>query len=235
MRRFLLTTTCLFAVAAPAHAQTVIDTKRTDPVRTATIKAGTPDAIRIAAAGSVVPTAGTAVTIDSANAVVNEGTIQVSNADNATGILANAGTGGGITNSGKIILDETYVATDTDKDGDVDGPFAAGTGRTGIRTAGAYAGAIVNSGSVTVQGNNSAGIWLGGPLTGAFTHDGTTSVTGDGSTAVRVADVTGNVRLAGTIAAVGRGAVAARVDGDIAGALVVQGAIGATGYRSAQA
>ncbi len=235
MRRFLLTTTCLFAVAAPAHAQTVIDTKRTDPVRTATIKAGTPDAIRIAAAGSVVPTAGTAVTIDSANAVVNEGTIQVSNADNATGILGNAGTGGGITNSGKIILDETYVATDTDKDGDVDGPFAAGTGRTGIRTAGAYAGAIVNSGSVTVQGNNSAGIWLGGPLTGAFTHDGTTSVTGDGSTAVRVADVTGNVRLAGTIAAVGRGAVAARVDGDIAGALVVQGAIGTTGYRSAQA
>ncbi len=234
MRRLLLTTTCLFAVVAPAHAQTVIDAKRTDPVRTSTVKAGAPDAIRISATGSVVPTAGTAVTIDSANALVNEGTIQVSNADNATGILANAGTGGGITNSGKIILDETYVATDTDKDGDLDGPFAAGSGRTGIRTAGAYTGAIVNSGTVTVQGNNSAGIWLGGPLTGAFTHDGTTSVTGNGSTGVRIADVTGNVRLAGTIAAIGQGAVAARVDGNIAGALVVQGAIGATGYRYVQ-
>ncbi|TXC70624.1 autotransporter outer membrane beta-barrel domain-containing protein [Sphingomonas ginsenosidivorax] len=234
MRRLLLTTTCLFAVAAPAYAQTVIDAKRSDPVRTSTVKAGAPDAIRITATGSVVPTAGTAATVDSANAVVNEGTIQISNADNATGLLANAGTGGGITNSGKIILDETYVATDTDKDGDLDGPFAAGSGRTGIRTSGAYAGAIVNSGSVTVQGNNSAGIWLGGPLTGAFTHDGTTSVTGNGSTAVRIADVTGNVRLAGTIAAIGQGAVAARVDGDIAGALVVQGAIGATGYRYVQ-
>ncbi len=231
MRRFLLTSTCLFAVAAPAHAQTVIDTKRTDPVRTSTIKAGAPDNIRIAAAGSVVPTGGTAVTIDSVNAVANEGTIQVSNADGATGILANAGTGGGIANSGKIILDETYVATDTDKDGDLDGPFAAGTGRTGIRTAGAYTGAIVNSGTITVQGNTSAGIWLGGPLTGAFTHDGTTSVTGNGGTAVRIADVSGPVRLAGTIAAIGQGAVGARVDGNIAGALVVQGAIGSTGYR----
>jgi hypothetical protein len=234
MRRFLLTTTCLFAVAASAHAQTVIDTKRTDGLRTATIKAGAPDAIRIAAAGSVVPVGGTAVTIDSAHAVVNEGTIQVSNADNATGVLAAAGTGGGISNSGKITLDETYVATDTDKDGDLDGPFAAGTGRTGVRTAGSYTGAITHSGAITVQGNNSAGIWLGGPLTGAFRHDGTTSVTGNGSTGVRIADVAGTVRLAGTIAAVGQGAVAARVDGDIAGALVVQGAIGATGYRYVQ-
>ncbi|WP_380783591.1 autotransporter domain-containing protein [Sphingomonas sp. R86520] len=233
MRRLLLTTTCLFAVTAPVHAQTVIDTKRTDAVRTSTIKAGAPDGIRIAAAGSVTPTSGTAVTVDSVNAVSNEGTIQVTNADGSTGILANAGTGGGITNTatGKIIIDESYVATDTDKDGDIDGPFAAGTGRTGIRTAGAYTGAIVNSGAITVKGNNSAGIWLGGPLTGAFTHDGQTAVTGNGSTGVRIADVTGNVRLAGTIAAIGQGAVAARVDGDITGALVVQGALGSTGYR----
>ncbi len=241
MRRLLLTTTCLFAVpfvsAPDAQAQTVIDTKRTDAVRTSTIKAGTADAIRIAAAGSVTPTGGTAVTIDSVNAVANEGTIQITNADNATGISAAANTGGGITNAaaGKIIIDESYVPTDVDKDGDLDGPFAAGTGRTGIRTAGAYTGAIVNSGAITVKGNNSAGIWLGGPLTGAFTHDGQTAVTGDRTTGVRIADVTGNVRLAGTIAAIGQGAVAARVDGDITGALVVQGAIGATGYRYATA
>ncbi|MBC3940840.1 autotransporter domain-containing protein [Sphingomonas albertensis] len=237
MRRLLLTTTCLFAITSPLQAQTVIDTKRTDAVRTSTIKAGAPDNIRIAAAGSVTPTSGTAVTVDSVNSVTNEGTIQVTNADGSTGILANAGTGGGITNAaaGKIIVDESYVATDTDKDGDLDGPFAAGTGRTGIRTAGAYTGAIVNSGAITVKGNDSAGIWLGGPLTGAFTHDGQTSVTGNGSTGVRIADVTGNVRLAGTIAAIGQGAVAARVDGDIAGALVVQGALGSTGYRYATA
>ncbi len=233
MRRLLLTTTCLFAVTTGAQAQTVIDTKRTDAVRTSTIKAGAADNLKIVAAGSVTPTSGTAVTVDTVNSVTNEGTIQVTNADGSTGILANAGTGGGIANAatGKIIIDESYVATDTDKDGDLDGPFAAGTGRTGIRTAGAYTGAIVNSGAITVKGNNSAGIWLGGPLTGAFTHDGQTSVTGDRSTGVRIADVTGNVRLAGTIAAIGQGAVAARVDGDIAGALVVQGALGSTGYR----
>ncbi|MGA1799249.1 autotransporter domain-containing protein [Sphingomonas sp. 4RDLI-65] len=241
MRRLLLTTTCLatcvFAVASGAQAQTVIDTKRTDAVRTSTIKAGAADNLRIVAAGSVTPTGGTAVTVDSVNSVANEGTIQVTNADGATGILAQAGTGGGITNAaaGKIIIDESYAPTDVDKDGDIDGPFAAGTGRTGIRTAGAYAGAIVNSGAITVKGNDSAGIWLGGPLTGAFTHDGQTAVTGDRSTGVRIADVTGNVRLAGTIAAIGQGAVAARVDGDIAGALVVQGALGSTGYRYATA
>ena len=97
MRRLLLTTTCLFAATAPAHAQTVIDTKRTDAVRTSTIKAGARDNIRIAAAGSVTPTGGTAVTIDSVNALANEGTIQITNADNATGVFAAAGTGGGIT------------------------------------------------------------------------------------------------------------------------------------------
>ncbi len=232
MRRLLLTTTCLFAVSG-AQAQTVIDTKRTDAVRTSTIRAGAPDAIRIAAAGSVTPTGGTAVTIDSVHAVVNEGTIQITNADGSTGILASAGSGGGITNAatGKIVIDETYTPTDIDKDGDLDGPFAAGAWRTGIRTAGAYAGAIVTSGAITVKGNDSAGIWLGGPLTGAFTHDGQTAVTGDRSTGVRIAGVTGTVRLAGTIAAIGQGAVAARVDGDIAGALVVQGALGSTGYR----
>ena len=237
MRRLLLTTTCLFAMTTGAQAQTVIDTKRTDAVRTSTIKAGAPDNLRIVAAGSVTPTGGTAITVDSVNSVANEGTIQVTNADGSTGIIANAGTGGGITNAatGKIIIDESYAPTDTDKDGDLDGPFAAGTGRTGIRTGGTYTGAIVNSGAITVEGNNSAGIWLGGPLTGAFTHDGQTSVTGDGSTGVRIADVTGNVRLAGTIAAIGQGAVAARVDGDIAGALVVQGALGSTGYRSVTA
>ena len=168
MRRLLLTTTCLFAITSPLQAQTVIDTKRTDAVRTSTIKAGAPDNIKIVAAGSVTPTSGTAVTVDSVNSVTNEGTIQVTNADGSTGILANANTGGGITNAaaGKIIVDESYVATDTDKDGDLDGPFAAGTGRTGIRTAGAYTGSI-----------------------------------------------------------------AARVDGNITGALVVQGALGSTGYR----
>ncbi|MES3096532.1 autotransporter outer membrane beta-barrel domain-containing protein [Sphingomonas aerolata] len=234
MRRILLASTCLMAVV-PAHAQTTIETKRTDTVRTSTVKAGAPDAIRITTAGSVTPAGGTAVTIDSVHAVTNEGTVQITNADNATGILAVAGTGGGITNSGKIIVDETYEATDVDKDGDLDGPFAAGSGRTGIRTGGAYSGAITNTGAITVEGNESAGIWLGGPLSGAFKTEGTIAVTGTNVVGVRTGDITGNVRLAGTVAAIGQGAVAVRLDGAITGALVVQGALGATGYRTTTA
>lgn len=232
MYRLLLASSATFAIATAVSAQTVVDTRRTAAVRTSTIRNGSADSINIAAAGSVVPTSGTAVTIDSNNGVANAGTIQITDADAATGILAQAGVSGTITNSGKIIIDESYAATDADKDGDLDGPFAQGSARTGIRTAGAFTGAIVNSGEITVEGNDSAGIHLGGPLTGAFAHSGKTNVLGDRSVGVRVAAVTGAVTLGGTITATGRDAVAARVDGNVGGALVIEGLIGATGYRS---
>lgn len=234
MRKYLLGSTCLLAVVSiPAHAETKIETATTSPVRTATIKSGAADDIRITSAGSVKPTSGVAVTLDSNNQVVNEGTIEINNADNATGILANAGVTGSITNaaSGKIILDESYSPTDADNDGDIDGPFATGTGRTGIATAGNYTGNITNSGSITIEGNDSAGIRLGGKLTGNFVHDGKTTVLGDRALGVGLQDVDGNVRLAGTITAQGADAVAARIDGSVNGAVVVQGALSATGYR----
>jgi hypothetical protein len=235
MRRRLLASVCLSAILVPAaalRAETVVDSARTDALRTSTIKSGARDDLRITSAGSVTRTAGTAVTIDTVNKLTNEGTIQISNADGAIGVLADAGTGGGISNTGKIIIDETFAAADDDKDGDLDGPFAVGSGRTGIRTAGTYAGPVAIGGSITIEGKDSAGIWLGGPLTGAFTHDGATTVLGDRSVAVRADAITGNVRLAGTVSAAGAGAVAARFDGDVTGALVVQGAIAATGYRT---
>lgn len=234
MRKTLLASTCLAAIlATPVHAETTISTATTAPVRTSTVKTGTPDDIKIVAAGSIKPTGGTAVTIDSNHKVINEGTIEIGNANGATGIFANAGTVGSITNSatGKIIIDEPYAPTDIDNDGDIDGPFATGTGRTGIATGGAFTGAIVNSGAITIEGNDSAGIRLGGPLTGNFTNDGTVSVLGDRALGVGLQNVTGNVRLAGTITAIGQDATAARLSGNITGALVVQGALTSTGYR----
>jgi hypothetical protein len=229
MRRVLLTTSALLALSAAgaASAQTVIDTKGTTAVRTST---GAND-IRITAAGGVNPAGGAAVTIDSNHSVTNAGTVQITGANDATGILAQPGVRGGIANAGKIIVDETYVPTDTDKDGDLDGPFAQGTRRTGIRTAGAFTGGIANTGEITVKGNDSAGVFLGGPLTGAFTHDGKTEVLGDRGVGVRLDTVTGNVTLGGTIATQGAASVAARLDGDVTGALVVQGTIATTGYR----
>ncbi|WP_338425358.1 autotransporter outer membrane beta-barrel domain-containing protein [Sphingopyxis kveilinensis] len=235
MRKTLLASTCLATlISTVAHAETTITTATTTPVRTSTIKSGTPDDIKITSAGSIKPTvAGPAVTIDSNHKVVNEGTIEFSNIDGATGILANAGTTGEITvsSSGKITIGETYAPTDIDNDGDIDGPFAIGSNRVGIATAGAFNGNILNAGAIAIEGNDSAGIRLGGPLTGNFTNNGTISVLGDRALGVGLQNVTGNVRIAGTITATGVGAVGARLGGDITGALVVQGNLTATGYR----
>ncbi|WP_326915107.1 autotransporter outer membrane beta-barrel domain-containing protein [Sphingopyxis chilensis] len=235
MRKTLLASTCLATLlSTAAHAETTITTATTAPVRTSTIKSGAPDDIKITSAGSIKPTVtGPAVTIDSNHKVVNEGTIEFTNVDGATGILAGAGTSGGITNSasGKITIGETYAATDIDKDGDLDGAFAIGSNRVGIATAGAFNGNIVNSGAIAIEGNDSAGIRLGGPLTGNFTNDGTISVLGDRALGVGLQDVIGNVRLAGTISATGVDAIGARLGGDVTGSLVVQGNITATGYR----
>src|SRR5690606_8019157 len=230
MHRYLLASTAVLALAAPAAAEN-ISTAVTQPVRTSTIKSGNPDSITITSSGSVKPSGGTAVTMDSNHAVTNQGTIAISNADGAIGILANAGTSGDIVNSGTITIDETYTPSDTDNDGDIDGPLALGSNRFGIQTAGGHTGKLVNSGTITVEGNDSAAIWLGGPLTGAFTHDGTSTVTGDRSVAVRAEAIDGAVRLAGTVAARGEDAVGARFTGDVAGAMVVQGNISASGYR----
>lgn len=232
MRHFYLASTCLFALAStPAFAQTSIGTATTAPVKTSTVKAGAPDDISITSAGSITTTTPVAVTIDSNNKVTNAGSISMGGVANGTGILANAGVTSTITNSGKITLDEGYTPTDSDNDGDIDGPFAVGSGRVGIRTLGAFNGNIVNSGTITIEGNDSAGILLGGPLTGNFTHDGTTTVLGNNALGVGLGDVTGKVRLAGTIGAQGQNAIAVRSAGDVTGAMVLQGTIRSTGYR----
>lgn len=226
----LLASTALIAISAPVAAET-ISTAITQPVRTSTIKAGTPDAITISSTGSVKPASGIAVTMDSNHAVTNQGAIAISNANGAIGILANAGTTGDIVNSGTITIDEPYTPTDANNDGDLDGPFALGSNRFGIRTDGAHTGKITNSGTISVEGNDSAGIWLGGPLTGAFTHDGITTVLGDNAIGVRADAITGNVRLAGAVGVKGANAVAAQFADDVTGSMVVQGAISSTGYR----
>lgn len=233
MRCHLLATTAIFACALSVQTQAQdITGARTTPASTSTANAGQPGAVRITSTGSVVVASGTAVTMDSSHAVTNEGTVRITGADNAVGIAANAGTTGDISNTGTITVDESYTATDGDNDGDLDGPFALGSGRYGIRTLGAHTGAISNGGTINVEGNNSFGIALGGPLTGAFTHNGTTTVTGNASTAIATGAVTGNVRLAGTITARGQNAVGVLLAGDVTGRLVVQGALTATGYRT---
>ena len=234
--RKLLAATCLTPLSlallpAQAGAETVISTAITTPVLTGTAN----DDIRISSTGSVKPTSGTAVTINSNDSVKNEGTIQITGANNATGILANPGLTGNITNSGTITIDEAYTPTDSDKDGDLDGPFAQGSGRFGIHVAGGgtFTGNIANSGAITVEGNSSAGIAIDSILAGNLSiTGGTINVLGNNSVGVRAAAVNGDVKMtAGTILAQGSGSIGVQLSGDISGALVLQGNVTATGFR----
>lgn len=235
MLRYLYAGTALAALAAPLAAQTVIEDDRTAPVRTSTVKNGAPDAIRVSEDGSIKLTSGAAVTIDSNHDVTNEGAITVTNADGGSGILVSGDRTAVIVNSGTITIDETYTAADADNDGDLDGPFAVGSGRAGIRVSGQLTGNIDHSGTIAVEGNDSAGIVVEDRLTGDFTHDGDTTVKGDGSVGVALDEVSGDVRLAGKIGAQGEDAAGARLSGAIGGTLTVQGEIGATGYRNTAA
>jgi len=234
MRHYLLASTCLVALAAPATAETTISTTVTGPVRTSTVKTGgLPDDILINSTGIVNGTAAGGVIIDSNHKLNNQGAIQINNQSNVAGVDVAAGVTSGITLSGKIIVDESYTPTDTDNDGDLDGAFATGSNRFGIRTNGAMTGNILitSTGTITVEGNNSAGIYLGGPLTGNFSHDGNTSVLGNDSVGIRMSDISGNVRLAGNIAVRGQGSIAVQSTGNVSGAMVLQGTITSTGYR----
>ncbi|BBD97954.1 autotransporter domain-containing protein [Sphingobium amiense] len=238
MRHFLATTAIAPALAAislgQAQAVTTIGSSTSTPVKTSTAASGSPDSITISSAGSVTLTSGTAVTMDSNHAVTNAGTITINDADNATGILAAPGTNGAITNSGTITLTENYTATDTDNDGDVDGPFAKGTGRNAIwvQSGAAHTGAIDHSGTISIEGNQSAGIRIDSALIGNLSTSGTTNVVGDNSYGVLAHDVTGNVTLRGTTSVAGANSVGAALLGNIDGALKIQGAIVSTGYRS---
>lgn len=233
--RSLLAGTALAAIAQPLAAQTVINTARTTPVQTATANNGQPADVRIDTAGSVTVTGGAAVTVDSNNDITNAGKITVTNADNASGILVSGPRTADVTNTGTITIDETYNPTDSDNDGDLDGPFAIGTGRAAIRIDGGLTGNLVHSGTIVVEGNQSAGIRATGPITGAVTHDGKTSVIGNQSVGVALGDVSGNVRLAGEIGVRGQGAQGAVLGGNLGGALRVQSAITVSGYRTVPA
>lgn len=220
--------------AAAAQAETKISTATTAPVRTSTIAGGQPDHITIETAGSIAPTAaGAAVTVDTSNALQNNGGITFTGVSNATGVLATGEIATTIGNAGAISLVEDYTATDADSDGDLDGPFAQGSGRFGIRAVSPtfITGNITNSGAITVEGNDSAGVSVETRLFGNLTSSGGVGVVGDRSVAIRADSIAGDVRITGSTTAQGENSVAVQL-GQVDGAVVIQNAITATGYRS---
>ena len=240
--RHLLACTCLtpvLLVATGTHAlaERTVNTAITAPIQTSTATSGAPDNVVVTSAGSIKLTSGTAITIDSNNNVSNAGGIEINNASDATAILAQPGRAGNITNSGTIRILEDYTPTDADKDGDIDGPFAQGARRYGIRIApgGSFTGNVINSGRIEIEGNASAGIALDSRLVGALTNSGGIDVLGNEGFGIRAGDVTGNVTINGAVTVRGQNSVGVALDGDIGGALVFQGVVTATGYRTTTA
>ncbi|WP_309087299.1 autotransporter outer membrane beta-barrel domain-containing protein [Phenylobacterium sp.] len=219
---------------AGAHAETKISTATTTPVRTSTLANGQPDSLLIEANGSIKPTAsGAAVTMDSAHDVKNSGAIGFTGVNNATGVLLVGGASGNLTNAGSIDLSEDYTPTDSDNDGDLDGAFAQGSGRFGIRATGpgVFTGAIRNESVINIEGNDSAGISLETGLVGSLTSSGAVTVLGDRSKGVAATSVTGDVRITGPVTVRGEGSTAVSL-GDVGGGVVLQNNLTATGYRS---
>jgi hypothetical protein len=237
----------LLAMAFGAYAETVINTARTTPIATATATTGgTADDVKVDTGGGItLTTAGPMVTLNSNNKVTLGGNGLASvGVDNSTGVLIQGGTTGSVINNAAISLTEDYTPTDDDKDaagaakpdGDLDGPFAKGSNRYGVRLVGpgVFTGDITqsSSGSITIEGNNSAGISLETGLVGNLTTGGTITLTGDNVYGVHVAGpVTGKVSINGGTTVTGLNATAVAIDGDVSGAFVLQGGLSSTGYR----
>jgi hypothetical protein len=243
MRR-LPAPTCLLRIAmapmalaftiAPARADTTISAATSTNQRTSTAASGAADNVVVSSTGSITPTAGTAITIDSNNTVSNAGAITASGIDGVTGIGGGGGVTSGITNTGTITIDETYVQTDTNADGVLDGAFATGSSRFGINLSGgsAFTGLINTSGAITIKGNDSGGLVSSVPIIGSVTSTSAITVTGDRGVGIGLGNVSGNVAIAGAVIVTGQNSVGVALNGDIGGSLVIHNSITSTGYTS---
>lgn len=227
-------------VATGAQAEVVINTSRSTPIETANATGSGADSIRIASGGAVNVTSGVAVTVNTNHGldIDSGGSISMLNAaDGATAILVNSANPGTIIVGGTVVVrDGLDSYPDSDNDGDVDGPWATGTGRYGLRinTAGPVTAnlTVESGGTINVEGNNSYAVSIESALTGGVTSFGAIRATGDNSTAFRTTStVSGNVYLGGSISSNGAAATGVSLGGDIGGRLTLQGDITATGYR----
>lgn len=244
MRKLLATAAAMapLVAATGVQAEVVISTARTTPILTANATGTAPDNIRLANNGSIAVTSGAAVTLNSNHTVdLDSGSrITMANAaDGATGILVNGGNTGSVIVGGVISITDSLDDDDhkdTDGDGDVDGPFAAGTNRHGVRVAGAspFVGDIKveSTGSIAVEGNQSYGLRVESDLQGDLQNLGAITVAGNETYGIRVqGDVSGDVEILGSVNARGEDATGVSLEGDVAGTVKLQGAITSTGYR----
>ncbi|MDP3400639.1 MAG: autotransporter outer membrane beta-barrel domain-containing protein, partial [Brevundimonas sp.] len=241
--RYLYATAAAIApllFACGANAQVTISSSRTTPITTANPAGSGPADIIIASGGTITLTSGTAVTVNSDNdfSISAGGNITMSNAaSDSIAVLIQGGNTADITIAGSItITDSLGQSTDSDGDGDLDGPFATGSNRFGIRldAGGPMTGNVrmQSSSIIQVEGNESFGVSLESDLIGNLTNQGTIQVVGNNSMGVRaLGDIDGTVYLGGTVATLGGGSTAIGLFGDITGGLNIQGSVSSTGYR----
>jgi len=242
LNRLFLTTALpvltLVLSSVAAYGQTTIEDGQTGPLTTSTQNGD----VTIATTSTItVPAGATGVVLDSDNVLTNEGNITAEDTDNVTGVNLVGGTARSFINSGQISLTETVVFEDTDEDGSIDGPFAEGTGRTGILISGAspFEGNIEQaaSGSVLIEGNDSFGIQLadGASVLGDINLDGIITAVGTNIVGLGInGPVIGNVALNGNISATGENASAVDINSNIDGQFSNDGTITNTGLRFAQ-
>lgn len=243
LQRLLLTVALpalMIGLSPSVLAQQTIDADQSTPITTSTAADdGTNSDVTIVTGTTVTgEAAGAIVTVDSDNAVVNNGSIAAEDIDNVIGVELQGGNTGSLTNNGSISLSETYTAVDTDDNGLVDGPFAEGTGRTGILISGTapFVGSVTQSsgGSISVEGNDSYGIRLmdTASLQGDIDLDGIISMVGTNVVAVGIeGQVIGDLATSGSLTTRGENAQVIAVTGDVDGQVRNTGAITNTGYR----
>lgn len=236
-----LSTLGMLALPTLASAQVSVEDERNTTVRTSTAgdDGGAAD-VNIGTGGSIVitdPTL-TGIVIDSDNSVTNNGRIQFENLDDVTAVDLQGGNTGDFLHNGSILLVEDFDQADTDDDNIEDTRFASGTGRTGILISGAspFVGnvEVSNTGSITVEGNDSYGIRLAqsSGLTGDLISNGVLSLTGDNNVGISVeGDIIGNLAVGGVVSTSGEGSSNVVVTGDIDGGVTFNGTMSNSGYR----
>ncbi|HTK35873.1 MAG TPA: autotransporter outer membrane beta-barrel domain-containing protein [Caulobacteraceae bacterium] len=228
---------CLVAAAAfPAEAQVTVGSQAT-PVATATASNGGPADITVDSSATLQPTtaAAPAVTLNSNNVVTNNGIVTFNNVNGSTGVLVQGGFTGAVTNVGTINNIEDFTPPDNNVDGVVESPLASGNTRYGVRVTGAapFTGSITNTGSIFVEGNDSAGVSVEAPLVGSIIQAGTVGVTGDRSYGLHTtAPITGPVQITGAVSTSGQGSTAVSIGNDVSGAVSVYSAVSSNGFAT---
>ena len=223
-KHILLTTMLSSALAAPAMADTAVSSDSTTALATSTAGNITVNEDVLLDVRETTP-----ITVDSNNSVTiaEDATVLADAGGGRTGILVEDGTNFSIDNAGNIQVLEDFVPDDDDDNSIPDGPIASSQGRYGIHilSGAPVTGSIDNSGTITVEGINSYGIAVDSHFIGNIDNSGDITVTGDYSTALVTQAVDGDIRLGGTITAVGEGAAAVDVNGDVSGTITIDGTI----------